>query len=66
MWAYGQWRRPDPRAETTADGRVVECSTPQLLGLDGSKGDGANRIYYLKFAAYKSASWTSLKLPASL
>ena len=52
--------------ETTADGRVVECSTPQLLGLDGSKGDSSNRIYYLKFAAYNSAPWAALKLPASL
>ena len=52
--------------ETTDDGRVVECSSPQLLGLDGSKGDGQNRIYYLKFAAYNSASWSTLKLPRTL
>lgn len=51
--------------DTTDDGRVVECSSPQLLGPEG--GDGRGRgPYYATFNAYPSKSWTSLKLPASL
>jgi hypothetical protein len=49
----------------TEDGRLVECSTPQLLKTDGSDGRGGP-AYYSEFNAYKSASWSGLKLPASL
>lgn len=49
----------------TDDGRVVECSTPQLLKPAGYDGRGGP-AYYAEFAAYKSASWTTLKLPTSL
>ena len=50
---------------TTDDGRVVECSSPQLLKPDGSDGRGGP-AYYAEFNAYKSASWSGLKLPSSL
>lgn len=53
--------------ETTADGRVVECSSPQLLGPVGDGGDGRGRgPYYASFAAYPSKSWASLNLPKKL
>ena len=50
---------------TTEDGRVVECSSPQLLKTDGDDGRGGP-AYYAEFNAYKSASWSGLKLPSSL
>ncbi len=51
--------------ETTADGRVVECSTPQLLDENGYDNRGGTPVY-ATFAAYPAKSWTSLKLPSSL
>lgn len=51
--------------ETTADGRVVECSTPQLLDENGYDNRGGTPVY-ATFAAYPSKSWTSLKLPGNL
>lgn len=50
---------------TTEDGRVVECSTPQLLKTDGDDGRGGP-AYYAEFNAYKSADWSELKLPSLL
>lgn len=51
--------------ELTADGKVVECSTPQLLGPEG--GDGRGRgPYYAEFKPYPAASWTQLNLPDSV
>lgn len=53
--------------DTTEDGRVVECSSPQLLGPPGDGGDGRGRgPYYATFHTYPKASWTGLKLPSSL
>ena len=53
--------------ETTADGRVVECSTPQLLGPTGEGGDGRGRgPYYATFKPYPAASWTRLGLPSDV
>ncbi len=51
--------------ETTGDGRVVECSTPQLLDENGYDNRGGDPVY-ATFAAYPSKSWSSLKLPANL
>ena len=51
--------------ETTADGRVVECSTPQLLDEYGYDNRGGEPVY-ATFAAYPSKNWAGLKLPATL
>ena len=51
--------------ETTADGRVVECSTPQLLDEYGYDNRGGEPVY-ATFAAYPSKNWAGLKLPANL
>lgn len=52
--------------EKTADGREVECSSPQLLGPEGDGGDGRGRgPYYATFKPYAAASWSPLKLPSN-
>jgi len=51
--------------ETTADGRVVECSTPQLLDEYGYDNRGGDPVY-ATFAAYPSKNWAGLKLPTTL
>ncbi len=50
---------------TTEDGRVVECSTPQLLDENGYDNRGGTPVY-ATFNQYKAASWASLHLPVSL
>lgn len=50
---------------TTDDGRVVECSTPQLLDENGYDNRGGTPVY-ATFNQYKAASWASLHLPVSL
>ena len=51
--------------DTTADGRVVECSTPQLLGPVPEGGDGRGRgPYYATFKPYRAESWSDLHLPS--
>jgi hypothetical protein len=51
--------------ETTDDGRVVECQTPQLLAEDGGDGRESGPVFST-YEVYRAESWASLGLPSNL
>ena len=51
--------------ETTDDGRLVECQTPQLLDANGGDGRESGPVFST-YEVYRAESWASLGLPSNL